>query len=76
MTNLEYMRAKVLDMVAKFDETELRRLTDDTELSACGAEGIFSCRICEKQYGECSAGEDTDECSGRYADWCGKEVQR
>ncbi len=73
MTNFEYMKQKIADTVMGLDEIELLNLADDTEMSTCGAEGIYNCTVCEEAYGECGKHFGTGECSSKYLDWCRKE---
>lgn len=73
MTNLEYMRQKMVDTIMNLDEMELLKFAEDTELSTSGAEGVFNCVVCEKEYGECGICVCTSEYSSRYLDWCKKE---
>ena len=73
MTNLEYMRQKIVDTVIGLDEMELLRLAEDTEMTTSNAEGIFNCIVCEDIYGECDVCPCTSEHNRRYLEWCKKE---
>lgn len=73
MTNIEYMRQKMVETIKNLDEMELLKFAEDTEMSASGAEGVFNCTVCEKEYGECGISMCTNEHSSRYLDWCKKE---
>ncbi len=73
MTNFENMKQKIIGTVSRMDEMELLRLAEDTEMSACGAEGVFCCTVCEKEFGGCGAGPCNSEHNSRYLEWCRKE---
>ncbi len=70
MTNFEYMKETVLNIVSSLDEEELRRLVNDTGISESGSNAVFSCSLCEKTYGICNTFYDGDDCAKRYLDWC------
>lgn len=73
MTNVEYMRHKIIDTVMGLDEMELLCLAEDTEMTASGIEGIFNCTTCEEVFGECDESPCTRGYSLKYLEWCKKE---
>ena len=73
MTNIEYMRQKMVEKVMGLDEMELLQVAEDTEMSLKETEGVFNCLICEKEYGECDNSPCTNEYCSRFLDWCAKE---
>ncbi len=73
MTNIEYMRQKIVETVMGLDEMELLQVADDTEMSLKETEGVFNCLICEKEYGECGSSPCTNKHCSRFLDWCVKE---
>ncbi len=75
MTNFERMRKVLLDTVSALDAEELRKLASDTGLNESGNGAVFSCSVCEKTYGRCCTFYNTDECTERYNDWCGREYE-
>ena len=44
-------------------------LFDNTDIDIW-MEGVFSCGICEEEYGDCTNCRGTEECERRYKDWC------
>ncbi len=75
MTKFEYMKETVLNIVSALDEEELWRLVDDTGISESGNNAIFSCSLCEKNYGRCNTFYNGDDCNQRYLDWCNKKYR-
>ena len=73
MTNLEYMRQKIVETVMGLDEMELLQVAEDTEMTLKETEGVFNCLVCEKEYGECGSSPCTNEHCSRFLDWCVKE---
>lgn len=73
MTNFENMKQKIIGAVSSMDEMELLRLAEDTEMSACGAEGVFCCTVCEAEFGECGTGSCNSQHNSRYLKWCRKK---
>ena len=55
MTNIEYMRQKMVETVMGLNEMELLQAAEDTEMILKETEGVFNCLICEKEYGECGS---------------------
>ena len=72
MTNFEAMKAKIIETIDTMDEEELYEFVDNTDIDIW-MEGVFSCGICEEEYGDCTNCRGTEECERRYKDWCSKE---
>ena len=74
MTNLEYMRQKIVETVMGLDEIGLWKVAEDTEMTLKETEGVFNCLICEKEYGECGSSPCAkDHCDRLFLRWCVKE---
>lgn len=74
MTNLEYMRKKMVETVMELDEIELLQVAEDAEMTLKETEGVFNCLICEKEYGECGSSPYAKEhCDRLFLRWCAKE---
>lgn len=73
MTNFEYMKEMVLNIVAALDEAELRQLVIDTGIDEGGNKDIFSCAYCEEVFGNCDTVPNENGCMERYLYWCNKE---
>lgn len=73
MTNFEYMKETVLNIVSSLDKEELKELVNSTGISETGSTVVFSCSTCEKVYGKCNVVFDGDDCMKRYLDWCSEE---
>lgn len=43
MTNLEYMRQKIVETVMGLDEIGLWKVAEDTEMTLKETEGVFNC---------------------------------
>lgn len=55
MTNLEYMRKKMVETVMELDEIELLQVAEDAEMTLKETEGVFNCLICERRMGNVAA---------------------
>ncbi len=74
MTNIEYMRQKMVETVMGLNEMELLQAAEDTEMTLKETEGVFNCLICEKEYGECGSSPCAkDHCDRLFLRWCVKE---
>jgi len=69
------MLKDIFGIIAEYRDLDISKfpLAEDTEMSASGAERVFNCTICEKEYGECDSYPCTSEHNKRYLEWRKKE---